>query len=255
MKSTLLLICVLLVTSASGDFYTCDRTAPCGCSSVSSTEITSRIVGGGAAQVHAWGWMVSLQTNNVHLCGASLLTAEYAVTAAHCFPDWIRRSSYSILVGTNYLDDNSSETIQRRPIIETHIHPGFDGSTYANDIAIVRFAPLSMGPNSTLSFICLPSNGTDPFAVGDTLVAIGWGKTNFTSADASNYLQQVTVNAFPSDATECQLAEIYSANLQFCASVAAGNKGMNRSKERHHRSLSVHRHLSRGQRWTPDGFH
>lgn len=255
MKSTLLLICVLLITSASGDFYTCDRTAPCGCSSVSSTEITSRIVGGEAAQVHAWGWMVSLQSNNAHLCGASLLTAEYAVTAAHCFPAWLRGSSYSIMVGTNYLDDNTSETIQRRPILETHLHPGFDDATYVNDIALVRFAPLSVGPNSTLSFICLPGNGTDPFAVGDALVAIGWGKTNFTSTAASNYLQQVTVNAFASNAPECKRAEISNASLQLCAAVAAGGKGMNRSKERHHWSLSVDRHLSRGQRWTPDGFH
>ena len=257
MDLTLLLICSLLIMPVSGTIYTCDPSVSCGCSPVSSTLVTSRIVGGEAAGVHAWGWMVSLQANNGHLCGASLLTAEYAVTAAHCFPSWLQGSQYSILVGTNYLNDTTSPTIQRRLVIETHVHPSFDENALTNDIAVVRFAPLSTGSNSTLSFVCLPTNGTDPFVVGSDLVAIGWGKTSFNNAKASNYLQQVTINAFASNSTECKNGKIANDHLQFCASVPTGAKGMNYIYERKTEFLSVcvRRHVPRGQWWPSDGIH
>lgn len=44
----------------------------------------TRIVGGSDARREAWPWVVSLHFNSVHLCGASLVSEEWLVTAAHC---------------------------------------------------------------------------------------------------------------------------------------------------------------------------
>ncbi|CAF1121542.1 unnamed protein product [Rotaria sordida] len=101
--------------------YKCDLSISCGCSSL-STIVTSRIVGGEVAPNYAWGWMVSLQKSGKHLCGASLLTSEYAVTAAHCLDEVMDISVLSILAGTNDLNDTSITTIQQTPLMDHHYH-------------------------------------------------------------------------------------------------------------------------------------
>ncbi len=217
-------------TSGSGNFtsnttYTCDPSIPCGCSA-SSTTVTERIVGGEAAANHAWGWAVSFQLLDEHMCGASLLTSDSAVTAAHCVADFLALLSYlSIVVGTNYLNDTSNTTVQQKSIIEINMHPLYNSTTFTNDIAILRFSPLNISSGSNLAFICLPNEYQDPFQINSNLVAIGWGVTSENSHTVSNYLQQVTIQAFSSTSPDCLQSGLTNSSLQFCAGVYGGGKG------------------------------
>ncbi len=226
--STVLLFIVLLFSSInfiSTTTYTCDPSISCGCSTL-STVVTERIVGGEAAANHAWGWMVSFQRLDKHRCGASLLTSEYAVTAAHCVADILDDLSVlSILAGTNYLDDTSS-TIQRRSITKITVHPNYVPGPYVNDIAILQFSSLLIASDSYLAFICLPNAYQDPFQTNTDLVAIGWGVTSEGSDTISNYLQQVTVQAFSSTSAACLESSLSNSSLQFCAGIITGGKGM-----------------------------
>jgi secreted trypsin-like serine protease len=217
------LISIVLLCSTT---YACKPTTQCGYSSVSASLLIQRIIGGDVAENRAWGWMISLQIDETHACGASLITAEYAITAAHCFDELPLLSRYSILAGTNQLNDSKSRTIQRRALQEIHTHPNFNDDTFAHDIAIIRFSPLSMDLDANLTFICLPQYAQDPYQVGDNLVAIGWGVTSFSSNIASNDLRQVSVRVYDTVSEQCKSILFANATLQFCAGIENGSKGM-----------------------------
>ena len=230
MMHFLLTICLLLglVMSTSGKEYTCDSRSSCGCSSRSSTNVGVKIVGGEKAEDRAWNWLVSLEYLGSHICGATLLSANYAVTAGHCV-DWVKDlSKLTIVAGTNYLDDETSSTVQRRTVLESHVHPQYSApynTSVTNDIAVISFASLSTGASAAVNFICLPTSQQDPYSVGDDVVAIGWGSLTEESNTPSNSLQQVTVQTVASNSNVCKRAQIRDPAVQFCAGVDAGGKG------------------------------
>lgn len=205
--------------------YSCDPTTSCGCS-IKSTRIKARIVGGELAENHAWNWMISLHLDGKHRCGASLLTSELAVTAGHCVAGILSRLPFfSILAGTNYLNDTNEPNIQRRSVLKITLHPNYNSRSITNDIAIIRFAPLNMTSGSNLGFICLPEANIDPFQINSSVIAIGWGHIATTAKDLSNELRQVTIQIMSSTSTACRNTDFSNETVQFCAGVPSGTKG------------------------------
>lgn len=76
--------------AASPHFLPVSVDRPCWCARVASSEcgrrpgFNTRIVGGNVSRPGQFPWQASLHLSAEHLCGGSIVTARWIVTAAHC---------------------------------------------------------------------------------------------------------------------------------------------------------------------------
>jgi len=159
-----LIILFTFVQSSIQTIYTCNSNLSCGCS-INSTAIT-RIVNGETATIGAWSWTVSLQIERWFLCGGSILSSSWIITAAHCVENVIA-SEITVYAGSNIRWSGNQTRIGSRVVV----HPNYSSDTSSNDIALIKLAsPLEM-MNSSIHPICLPSINSTILANGEWPVA------------------------------------------------------------------------------------
>ncbi|OXA40118.1 trypsin alpha-3 isoform X1 [Folsomia candida] len=154
-----------------------------------------RIVGGTEATRGEFPWIVTIQVGS-HICGGSIVNANWIVTAAHCADYAANR--YTIIGGEHNLNTNQGSE-QSRTVAQIIKHPSYNPSTYANDIALMRLSsPFTFG--TYVRAANLPASGA---GVSGNLVVCGWGTTS-QGGSLSALLLKVTV-PFVNTAT-CQQA-------------------------------------------------
>uniref|UniRef100_A0A8C2NNU5 Peptidase S1 domain-containing protein n=1 Tax=Capra hircus TaxID=9925 RepID=A0A8C2NNU5_CAPHI len=127
------------------------------CSHCGLRAMTGRIVGGALAPESKWPWQVSLQFSHTHICGGTLIDAQWILTAAHCF--FITREKilegWKVYVGTNDLHHLPESASVAQIIINSNYSD--DQDDY--DIALMRLSkPLTLSGEGS----CLPRDGTPP---------------------------------------------------------------------------------------------
>nr|XP_061807660.1 prostasin-like [Nerophis lumbriciformis] len=185
---------------------------------------TNRIVGGMDASVGAWPWQVSIQKDAVHVCGGSIITENWILSAAHCFPNPSDLSSYTIYAGWYYLNNFNPHQSAHR-VSNVVIPSGYVDPHRGKDVALVRLSsPLTW--SDWISPVCLPGSSMQ-FPGGMRCHVTGWGHIrNNIPLPGAGPLQEVQVPIIPQDS--CR--EMYSTEQvdilydMICAGYQEGGK-------------------------------
>ncbi|XP_076852347.1 serine protease 33 [Brachyhypopomus gauderio] len=135
--------------------------------------LVNRIVGGNEAQDGAWPWQVDIQTEtNGHVCGGSIISTGWVLSAAHCFPYPADVSPYRLYMGRYQLNGyNQFEMMSR--VKRVVIPEGYSNPQEGRDIALVQLStPVTW--SDRIQPVCLPSADLD-FSSGTLCYVTGWG--------------------------------------------------------------------------------
>lgn len=147
-----------------------------------------RIVGGRPTGINQYPWIARLVYNGQFHCGASLLTQDYVLTAAHCVRR-LQRSKIRVILGDHDQFVTTETTAIMRAVSAIIRHRNFDSNSYNHDIAMLRLRkPVEFG--KTIRPVCLPQETTDPSGAMGTV--IGWGRTS-EGGSLPGIVQQVQV--------------------------------------------------------------
>jgi len=129
---------------------------------------TPRIVNGVDANLSEWPFLVSLQDDtSFHFCGGAYIGNNIVITAAHCIDTTIEKPVDHIGFDNTAVDLQSNVSVGRY-----WVHPDYDDSTLANDIAAIQIT----GDVSGLTVIPLADTTVfSALTTGDELDVAGWG--------------------------------------------------------------------------------
>jgi hypothetical protein len=185
----------------------------------SARKVTNlRIINGEKVLVSddTWRFIISIQYNNSHSCGGSLIDPEWILTAAHCITNYngspVKNlpsnlaGTYSLLIGGTRVQADA-----------VYPHPNYDSVTVDNDIGLIHLKT----PITNVATIELDSQVPQD----NTLIKVaGWGDT-----DPDQY-----VSEYPDDLMEvtmpvinfktCDNSYIGLTTNMFCAGYMSGLK-------------------------------
>ncbi|XP_075037376.1 transmembrane protease serine 9-like [Mixophyes fleayi] len=165
------------IISASSSFSYNTTSSPQVCGTL---VVSSRIVGGTDSVDGEWPWQVSLWYRGSHICGGSLISDQWVLTAAHCFANSLDPNYYSVYLGTYRLSvtDNHTTSADVERIIK---NPQYTTTGSRGDIALIQLnSPVTY--TNYIMPICLPSAPVT-FPCGMECWVTGWGTISSSGVD------------------------------------------------------------------------
>ncbi|XP_077333482.1 plasma kallikrein [Lithobates pipiens] len=185
-------------------------------------DVQNRIVGGKSSSVGEWPWQVSMHikldpSNSRHVCGGSIISNQWIVTAAHCVHTWRLPRFWIVYSGITKLSNITSFTTKSE-IEQIIIHPHYTGAENGSDIALLKLkTPIAY--NDYQQAICLPPR--QDFVPPSKCWITGWGYTEELGTTA-DVLQEAEVPLKTS--MECQKSylDVKLTEKNICAGYEQG---------------------------------
>ncbi|MFZ8822332.1 MAG: serine protease, partial [Ilumatobacteraceae bacterium] len=210
--------------------------------------VSGLVVGGADTEITEVPWQAALLNSHLdegddapgdQFCGATVISEEWLVTAAHCVDNGKQASEVEVAVGKTSLFNIASS--DRHQLSEIVVSPSWDDSEgIGPDIALLRLAaPLVLdGVSVAAARLPTESLGASWPEIGHELTVSGWGCTAEVGVDEEtsdacesswpHHLQSVVIRdiAGPVGAAPC--GDINSLAIAFtheiCAGIEAGGK-------------------------------
>ncbi|OUR87862.1 hypothetical protein A9Q81_25315 [Gammaproteobacteria bacterium 42_54_T18] len=179
---------------------------------------TVRIIGGAESTPDTYPWMVSLQSKDgQHFCGASLISNQWILTAAHCVNE-DKADDLQVVISEFDLTTKSQQEVTRT-ISQISYHKDYGDD---NDIAILKLS----SPVEKIPVALATPELMSSFKTGDTLRVMGWGNRSTTGEDFPNILHEVQVPLADHNTckTNYQSENIDITDNMICAGLADGGK-------------------------------
>ncbi|XP_032452115.1 trypsin 5G1-like isoform X1 [Nasonia vitripennis] len=125
---------------------------------------TNRIVGGKEVNIEEHAYQLTFQQSGRHLCGASIISRKWAVTAGHCVGG--RASTYRVGAGSSHRYNGTFHNVS-----EIVRHPEYDFAAIDYDIALIKIDD-EFSYGSSVRPIQLPERDLQG---GEVVNITGWG--------------------------------------------------------------------------------
>jgi len=168
-----------------------------------------RIVGGYDAVPGSWPWQAYLIWQGTFVCGGTLISDQWVLSAGHCFFGGENPADWTIVLGE--FDDSVVEGTEVYVGVEKVImHPQYDDADIDYDFTLIKLSnPVEF--NERIAPACFPSESADlvsDFPPGQVCIVSGWGSIDPDGTQYGPTLKQEYAQLWSNE--ECGGHDAYS---------------------------------------------